>query len=123
MSELSKGRKMTGWIIAGFLVALFLFSASGKFTIPEMIENFSNWGLGDWRIIIALGEIASAIIFLIPKTNIFGTLLLSSHMGGAIVVHMSNQESFIFQVVFLLLIWIVGFIRNPELLFKFADKK
>ena len=117
--ELSKKRKIIGWILSGFLTALFLFSASGKFSMPEMAANFTEWGLGNWIIIIAIGELISALLFVIPKTNIFGSFLLSSHMGGAIVTHMSHGESFIVQSVILILVWIAAFIRNPELLAKF----
>jgi len=120
-TELTKGRKITGWVIAGLLTALLLFSAMGKFTMPEMAENFTKWGLGDWRTIIAVGEIASALLFLFPKTNIFGAFLLSAHMGGAIVTHMSNGEPFIVQSVILVLVWVAAFVRNPELLAKFKN--
>ncbi len=120
-TELSKGRKITGWVLAGVLTALFLFSAMGKFSMPEMANNFNKWGLGDWITIIAIGEAISALIFLFPKTNIFGMLLLSAHMGGAIVIHMSNGEPFIVQTVILILVWVTGFIRNPELLAKFRN--
>ena len=117
--ELSKKRKITGWVIAGLLTALLLFSAVGKFSMPEMAENFSKWGLGDWLSIIAIGEIISAFLFLFPKTNIYGVFLLSAHMGGAIVTHMSHGEPFIVQSVILVLIWTTAFIRNPVLLSKF----
>ncbi len=120
-TELSKRRKITGWIFAGLLTALFLFSAMGKFSMPEMADNFIKWGLSDWITIIAIGEAISALIFLFPKTNIFGVLLLSAHMGGAIVTHMSNGESFIVQTVILILVWVTGFVRNPELLAKFRS--
>ena len=120
-TELSKGRKITGWVLAGVLTALFLFSAMGKFSMPEMANNFNKWGLGDWITIIAIGEAISALIFLFPKTNIFGMLLLSAHMGGAIVIHMSNGEPFIVQTVILILVWVTGFVRNPELLAKFRS--
>ncbi len=118
-NELSKGRKITGWVIAGLLTALLLFSAMGKFTMPEMAENFAAWGLGDWLTIIAIGEIVSALLFLFPKTNIFGAFLLSAHMGGAIVVHMGHAEPFMLQSVVLVLIWVTAFVRSPELLAKF----
>ncbi len=118
-NEITKKRKITGWIIAGLITALLLFSAMGKFMMPEMAENFTKWGLGDWRTIIAVGEIVSAILFLLPKTNIFGAFLLSSHMGGAILVHMAHGEPFIVQSVILILIWVTAFVRNPELLAKF----
>lgn len=118
-TELTKGRKMTGWIMAGLLTAMLLFSAMGKFTMPEMIDNFNQSGLGDWRVIIAFGEIISALLFLLPKTNIFGSLLLSSYFGGAILLHMATAQSIMVPTVILILVWIIAFIRNPELLLKF----
>ena len=112
-SELSKTRKIAGWVLAGLLTALYLFSASGKlFLHPEQMEQLH---LGNWRIIIALGEIGSAILFLIPKTNKLGTLLLSSYMGGAIIIHMTGGISIAMPSIVLILVWIVGFIRNPDL--------
>ncbi len=118
-NQLSKGRKITAWVIAGLVTAMLLFSAMGKFTMLEMTENFANWGLGDWITIIAIGETISALLFIFPKTNVFGSFLLSSHMGGAIVVHMSNAESFMVPSIILILVWVVAFVRNPELLAKF----
>jgi len=112
-SNISKTRKIAGWIIAGLLTTLYLFSASGKlFMHPEQMEQLH---LGNWRIIIALGEIGSAILFLIPKTNKLGTLLLSSYMGGAIIIHMTGGMSIVMPAVVLILVWLVGFIRNPDL--------
>ena len=112
-TEISKTNKIIGWVIAGMLTALYLFSASGKlFLHPEQMAQMK---LADWRIIIALGEIGSALLFLFPKTNKFGALLLSAYMGGAIILHMTNGMSIVMPSVVLILVWIVAFIRNPEL--------
>lgn len=112
-SDISKTRKIISWILAGLLTGLFLFSASGKlFLHPEQMMQIK---LEDWRIIIALGEIVSSLLFLIPKTNKFGTLLLSAYMGGAIIIHMTGGISILMPSVILILIWMVGFIRNPDL--------
>lgn len=108
----SSTRIITGWILAGLLTALFLFSSYGKFVNPQLTEHLK---LGDWRIIIAIGEIFSAILFLFPKTSKWGTILLSSYMGGAIVAHMISGTSIIMPSVVLIIIWTTGFIRNPEL--------
>jgi hypothetical protein len=72
--------------------------------------------LDDWRIIIAIGEIVSALLFLIPKTTKFGALLLSSYMGGAIILHMTGATSIVMPSVVLILVWVVAYLRNPELL-------
>lgn len=110
-TEISKTRKIAAWVIAGLLTALYLFSASGKlFLHPEQMEQMH---LADWRIIIALGEIVSALLFLIPKTNKFGTLLLSSYMGGAIIIHMTGGTSIAMPVVVILFVWVGFYLRNP----------
>lgn len=113
-TEISKGRKIAGWIIAGLLTALYFYSATLKLIIhPEQMEQIK---LADWRIIIAVGQITCALLFLFPRTNIYGTLLLSAYMGGAIIIHMISGISFAFPLAVLILVWLGGFIRNPELL-------
>ncbi|MDD3322391.1 MAG: DoxX family protein [Paludibacter sp.] len=112
-TNISKVSNIIAWVISGLLTALFLFSASGKFLHPEQMEQMK---LSDWRIIIAIGEIVSALLFLIPKTNKIGLLLLSSYMGGAIIIHMTEGMSIMIPSVVLILVWITGFLRNPELL-------
>jgi hypothetical protein len=117
--NISTPRKVIGWVISGLLTALFFFSASGKFMSPEQMNGL---GLTDWRVIIAIGEIGSALLFLFPKTNIVGTLLLSSYMGGAIILHMTHGMSIMMPSVVLILIWVTSLVRNPELLFKLIKK-
>lgn len=107
-----------GWFIATPLALLFFWSAYGKIQNPENMEMMK---LGDWTYYIIVGEILSALLYLIPKTNRFGTLLLSSYMGGAIIIHMTAGMSIVFPSVVLVLIWIGYFIRHPFLLCK--DKK
>jgi len=112
-TEISKTNQIIAWVISGLLTALFLFSASGKFMQPEQMAQMK---LADWRIIIAIGEIVSALLFLVPKTNKLGTLLLSSYLGGAIILHMTGGMSIVMPSVVLILVWITAFLRNPELL-------
>jgi hypothetical protein len=113
-TEISKSRKITAWVIAGLLTALFFYSSTGKlFLHPEQMGQIH---LANWRIIIAIGENTSALLFLFPKTNIYGILLLSSYMGGAIIIHMTGGLSIAMPSVVLILIWIVGFLRNPGLI-------
>jgi hypothetical protein len=112
-SEISKTRKIVGWVIAGLLTALYLYSAAGKlFLHPEQMEQLH---LGDWRMIIAIGEIGSALLFLFPKTNKLGTLLLSAYMGGAIIIHMTGGISIMMFAIVLILVWVTGFVRNQDL--------
>lgn len=112
-TEISKTNQIIAWVIAGLLTALFIFSAYGKIMTAEQMEQMK---LGDWRLIIAAGEIVSALLFLIPKTNKIGSFLLSSYMGGAIIIHMTSATSIIMPVVVLILVWITAILRNKDLL-------
>lgn len=111
----TKIKSIAAWVISGLLTALFLFSAWGKISKPEMMEQMK---LGDWHIYIIIGEIVSALLFLLPKTNKIGTLLLSSYMGGAIIIHMTGALSIVMPSVILILIWVVAYLRNPEIICK-----
>jgi hypothetical protein len=119
-TEISKTRKIIGWIVSGALLALYLFSASGKIMNPEQMQAM---GLADWRTLIIIGEISAAVLFFIPKTNLFGTLLLSAYMGGAIIIHMTTDTSILMASLVLVAVWGVAFIRNPELLYKFCKSQ
>ena len=124
---MSKSRKIAGWVLAGLLFALLLMSgvmkifASGN-PDSEVFKSFIKLGLEGKLILIAAGELASALLFLIPKTSSLGTLLLSAHLGGAIATHMEHGEAYFPVVIILLLMWVTSYLRNPELLNSFKRK-
>jgi hypothetical protein len=110
--------------LTGVLGLLFLASAAGKFAAPApLVEGMTKWGLGEHRLLIAVGELTSAVLFLIPQTAGLGVLLLSSYMGGAIVTHMQHGESYVVQSVILALIYLVAFLRFPQLLPRLGASK
>lgn len=105
---------IAGWVFTAIASAVLLYSAYGKFFDGGMIEYMYDVGVGEYVTFIALGELIATILFLIPATSRFGMLLLSAHMGGAIVIHLSNEEPFAFQSGILALIWLGGIFRNWE---------
>jgi hypothetical protein len=109
-------------VLTGLLTASLLVSASGKlFGVAQVVEMMQKWGLGNHLLLIGMGELVSALLFAIPKTHSLGVLLLSGYMGGAIVTHMQHDEPFVIQSVYLLLIWVAGYLRYPELLQSFRE--
>ena len=110
-TEISKTHKIIGWVIAGLLTALYFNSAVQKLFLHP--EQMAMMHLEGWRIVIALGEIGSALLFLFPKTNKYGTLLLSSYMGGAIIIHMTSGVSIVLPSVVLILVLAGFYLRNP----------
>jgi hypothetical protein len=124
MPRLGKVPSIIGWVLSGLLAALLLFSATLKFLAPkEVLEGFAKYGLGDWRIVIGIGEVCSMLLFLVPRTGVLGLLLLSSYLGGAIVTHMQHGENFVVQSILLIVLWIAGGLRMPFLFDRLLGKQ
>jgi hypothetical protein len=121
---MTRARRISGWILTGLLTALFVASAMAKLAgAAPAVETFRKWGLEDHLLLIGVGELVSALLFAIPRTHSLGVLLLSGYMGGAIVSHMQHGEGYIPQSVILVLIWITGYLRHPELLQSFRTRQ
>lgn len=104
-------------IITGIIGILFITTAAIKFSGSEMASEMAQ-GLGvntTTLILIGIVELISVILFMIPRTGIPGTLLLVAYMGGAMVAHIINGDSFIFPAVIQVLVWFTAYLRFPEL--------
>ncbi|MES2734613.1 MAG: DoxX family protein [Bacteroidota bacterium] len=122
-NNFSKGRKIAGWVLVGLLGALFIFSAFMKLKGGEEIAaNFAKLGLTGKELLIGIGELLTIILFIIPRTSSLGVLLLSAYVGGAIVTHMAQGESYLFPSILLVVVWIANWLRNPEMLASFTKR-
>ncbi len=122
MSGQNKGRRIAAWIMTGLITLVFIGSAVGKLIAARPVaEMFEKWGLGGHLMLIGVGELVSALLFFIPRTNSLGVLLLSAYLGGAIVTHMQHGDPYIAPAVLLLLVWVAGYLRHPEVLQSFRS--
>lgn len=119
----NKTKNIIGWSLSGLLGAFLLFSAFGKLS-GQMTEMMVSFGFTEGEVtLIAIGEIASVVLFLIPRTSSLGTLLLSAYMGGAIATHMQAAppaESYLVPSIILVAIWIAALFRVPGILKSFT---
>ena len=114
-----KADKMT-WVgrVFSVLAALpFVFSAMMKFMgNPQMIEGFGHLG---WpaTVAIPLGilEASCLVLYLIPQVAVFGAILLTGYLGGAIATHVRIGEGVVIHVIIGLLIWGGLYLREPRL--------
>ena len=71
---MSKKRKVINWIFVGIMSALFIMSATMKLMAgadAEIAKNFVKWGLDGKLMLIGMGELIAAILFLIPRRSSF----------------------------------------------------
>ncbi len=124
MASQSKARRIAAWVLTSLITLLLVVSSVMKFLRPaEVVATVEKWNLKDELFLIGAGELVSALLFFIPRTHSLGVLLLSAYMGGAIVTHMQNDEPYIVTSIFLLIIWVTGYLRHPELLQSFRAKE
>lgn len=94
-------------VLSALLAIALIPSVTGKLLQSEQMKAmFVAHGLGNWLVIIGVGELLSLLAFLVPQSRAFGSLLLSAYFGGAIVLHMSHSEPFAIPAGFLVYVWV-----------------
>ena len=102
-----------GWVLHGLIAGMMILAGSAKVLGFFPPEEVAKLGLSLPIQVIGVGELASAILLLIPRTSSLGLLLTSAFWGGAVCLHMSKAEPFVIQSVFLLVTWVGGYLRVP----------
>lgn len=113
-------RKQSGKLLywgATVLVA-FIFVASGLMKIVggEATAEMAK-GLGGENNLKILGvlELFIALVWVLPRTGVAGTLLAVAYIGGAIAVHFVTGQPVFVPVAIQVLIWLAAALRFPEL--------
>jgi DoxX-like family len=102
-----------GWVLHGLIAGMMILAGSAKVFGLFPPEEVAKLGLSLPIQVIGAGELASAILLLIPRTSSLGLLLTSGFWGGAICLHMSKGELFVLQSALLLFTWVGGYLRVP----------
>ena len=113
----TKSKQIIYWVLTGLVAFIFLGSASGKLTgNEEVLKMATAFGLdAKTYTLIGIVEVTSLILFIIPRTGILGTLLLSAYMGGAIATHLQHGVPILAPCIIQAFVFVVAFYRFPEL--------
>ena len=110
----SKVRNIVSNILI-FLPSIALLGSSfTKFAhVPGIVVQMTALGFDGPRLmILAVLELASAVVFLVPKTRPFGLLLVSAYLGGAIAAQLGHGLPPEPPAVLLLLLWIGTWLKK-----------
>ena len=113
-------KTIAGWVLHGLIGGIMILAGSAKVFGLFPPDQVAKMGLSLPVAVIGAGELASAVLLLIPRTSSLGLLLSSAFWGGAICLHMSKGEPFVLQSVFLLLTWVGAYLRVPGTFTSFA---
>jgi uncharacterized membrane protein YphA (DoxX/SURF4 family) len=85
--------KNLGWLFTAMVV--FMLGKSGVSKImatEEMVNNFAYIKLSPYLGLVGLLEIIGVIALAIPRTSIYGAILISCIMSSAVTVHLSYMS-------------------------------
>lgn len=118
-NELSKGKLIALWTLTVLPAALFLFAGWPKLTAqPPFPDKWVQFGLPLWFLYVTGAiEIGGALLLLIPRTAVFGSLLLSATMVGAVLTHLKigDVAHIALPLVLLAAVATVGYARRQPL--------
>lgn len=103
-----------GWLIALAAAGLFGMSAVMKFSSsPELAEGMTHLGI-PLSLARTLGilELSCLILYLIPRTAVLGSILLTGYLGGAIAIHLRVNDPVAVQVVLAVMLWVGVALRD-----------
>lgn len=109
-------RRVAGNILIFLSGLMLLGSAGAKLAhVPKVVSELGAMGFDDGKLLfVALLEVASALLFLVPSTRSAGLLLVSSFLGGAIATHLQHAQSIAGPSFVLVLLWCGAWLRHPE---------
>lgn len=115
-SEISKGRRVTGYVISLIPSAILVFSGMVKiFGQDLMIDNMSKINMSEEMIYIGVIEILCVVLFWTPKLFHIGFFLLCSYVGGIIVAEIAMGFSPYLGIFMGVMIYVGTLLRKPEL--------
>jgi hypothetical protein len=84
--------------------------------MPSVAEEFHRLGYPqNTTRPIAMAEIGSAILYVIPQTAVLGAIVLTGYLGGATATHVRIGDPYFGPIVMGVLAWLGIFLRDPRL--------
>ena len=82
--------KNLGWLLTAITVFMVGMSGFSKlFATEEMVKNFEFMKLTPYMALLGVVELLGIGLLVLPKTSIYGAVLIGSYMSGAVAVHLS----------------------------------
>jgi hypothetical protein len=122
MSAIAKpnASRRTQWavrILTALVILAFVPSAILKMIHhPTAVEGFTRMGIPPGAILpLAIVELGCLALYLIPRTAVLGTVLLTGYLGGATVANLIGRSDVVHALAVGLLVWTGAWLRVPEL--------
>ncbi len=112
--------KRAGWAertIIALVILPFAMSAVMKLVrAPAVVQTFSQAGIPESAIVpLGILELSCMVLYLLPRTVVLGTFLLTGYLGGAILTNIVLRTGLMLPLALGALIWAGAWLRVAEL--------
>jgi hypothetical protein len=119
-TAISSKRLWSGRILSGLVLAFLLMDSIMKLFKPVfVVEATVRLGFPESTIVpIGAVLLACTALYMIPRTSLFGALLLTGYLGGAVAANVRAQQGLFnmsFPVIFAILAWAGLWLRDRRL--------
>ena len=109
MDRTNKTLSLIGRVLICIVAVVLILAGSLKLIgvgAEEMLEGLQKARLDGYRVPISLLSICCGLLLLIRPVWKWGLLMSSSYWGGAIVAHLTYDDSFLMPAMFLGTLWL-----------------
>lgn len=102
-------RRIAGRVVVSLVGVVLILAGLLKFLnlgAEDMLEGLEKASLLQHRTLISSTAIVCGVLLLLPPVWKFGLLMASSYWGGAIVAHLTYNDSVLMPAVFLIVMWL-----------------
>ena len=113
-----RGMLWTGRVLSGLAgVYLILTGCFALSHAPAVLEGMKKFGYQESAItVVAILEIGSAVLYLIPQTSMLGAILVTAYLGGAVATHVRvGDPGWPMAVIVAFIFWIGLYLRDERL--------
>ncbi len=117
---ISKTRIWSGRLLSALAILFMAMDGGMKlFKPPFVVQATIELGYPESTIVgIGIALLISTLLYAIPQTAIFGAILLTGYLGGAVASGVRTGApmfNIVFPVVFAVIVWASLAMRNPRL--------
>jgi hypothetical protein len=116
-----KGAVRTGWVLSGLVIAFLLFDAIPKMLKADFVIQASKAfpiTPDTWPVIGTI-LLVFTVAYAVPRTSVFGAVLLTAYLGGAVCANVTSHMPFfgfiLAPVYVAVVLWLGLFLRSTAL--------
>jgi len=106
---------LTGRVLTGLVAVVLILAGVLKLLnvgVEDMVEGLKKANLVQHQTLISVTAIVCGLLLLIPYTQRFGCWMATSYWGGAIVAHLTYNDSVAMPASFLGMLWVGVFLTD-----------